>query len=89
MAVCPFCNTRIATDPHHWCFKRSDNVPDEVLHTPENVVLLCHLCHDRNGQTKQMTERILAYKIGSGYDIYKWVDDLIEQGLVLHQPDIY
>lgn len=88
-AVCPWCWCEGATDPHHWAFKRSDNVPDEVLHTPQNVVLLHHNCHSNHGQTKAMTERCLQYKQSLGYDIFAWVDDLIERGVVKHRPDIY
>jgi hypothetical protein len=92
--VCPWCSqpatpTNLVQQPHHWCYKRSDHVPDEVLHTAENVVLLHKSCHDAHGQTKPMTTRILAYKISKGYDIFAWIDRLISEGTVKHRPDIY
>jgi len=88
-AICPYCRKPGATDAHHWLWKRSDNVPDEVLHTRQNVILLCHFCHDRHGQTKEMTLICLAFKLRLGYDIFDWVDGLIEDGVVKHRPDIY
>ena len=89
VAICPYCLINGATDPHHWCFKRSSGVPDEVLHTPENVVLLCHECHTKYGQTREMTMTCLGLKLRKGYDIFAWVDRLIQEGKINHRPDIY
>ena len=88
-AICPYCRKPGATDPHHFLYKRSDNAPDEVLHTRQNVILVCHPCHDKYGQTKGMTLTCLAFKLRLGYDIFGWVDQLIKDGVVKHYPDIY
>jgi len=90
--ICPWCGQPGATDPHHAFYKRSSGVasaPDEVLHTPQNVVILHHSCHDLYGQTKAMTAKLLAHKVSLGYDIFEWVEDLIKKGVVKHRPDIY
>jgi hypothetical protein len=90
-AVCVWCKAPGATEPHHWLFKRSSGVPDEVLHTKQNVVLLHTKCHSEHGQTKLMTMRCLEWKIVLGYDISGWVEEIAERGLITNWPgvDIY
>jgi len=96
LATCanPTCS-RKATDPHHWLFKRSSGVsrtsltPEQVLHHPYNIVLLCRLCHDTLGQTEEMIVMCFRYKVNLGIDILDWVDELLKQGLIRVRPDLH
>ena len=84
--ICPFCNQPGAAEPHHWLFKRSRNVPDEVLHDATNVVMLCKKCHDRYGQTKEMFRACLVWKVSKGYRPGKFMADAFEKGLIKRLP---
>ena len=91
--ICPFCGNKISirdADPHHWAYKRSANVPDVVLHSPNNIVIACAIkCHRVEGQTKETTALCLKHKLALGYDIYGWIDQIIKDGLMINRPDIY
>ncbi len=83
-ALCLRCKTNRATDPHHWLFKRGSGVsrlkhqaPEWVLHHLNNVVLLCHPCHDDHGQTKDMFNLCCKFKVEiCGIDPQIWMEHL-------------
>jgi hypothetical protein len=88
-AICPWCNKPGACEPHHWLFKRSSGVSDEVLHNPANIVLLHNLCHRLWGQTKFMKQICAEHKITLGYDLLSWLADLLAAGEIKHMPPIW
>lgn len=94
-ARCIYCRKRYATDPHHWLFKRSsgisrsdDDIPEEALHHPFNIVLLCRQCHDLFGQTTSMAINCYRWKEALGVNILEWVETLVKQGTIRNRPTI-
>lgn len=92
-AICPWCGKPGASEPHHWLLKRSDHVPDRVLHQPINVVLLHPHCHAWYGQTEAMTLKCFEHKTGrlgtfSGrpYDVVAWLAELSAGRQLTHIP---
>lgn len=60
-------------------------MPDDILHSMENVVVLHHGCHMEHGQTIEMSVRCLKYKVKEkGYNINEWMGALIRSGRVNH-----
>ena len=87
---CPLTGRKVGTssgNTHHWCYKRLG--PAEVIHSMENAVVLDPAYHMTEGQTKEVTRKLLAYKLSLGYDIFGWVEKLIESGTMKTRPDIY
>ena len=81
VAICPYCDFRLATDMHEALVKRSDvqGWPDEkkiLIFCEENCVILCHRCHMEYGQTSHMTEWFVDYRERQGYDLKAWLRTL-------------
>lgn len=83
--VCPYCEMPgRTTDMHEGLVKKGDvqGWPEEdrsLINHPINCVVLCHVCHMRDGQTAQMTEWFVEYKLRRGWtaeDMIQWLEEL-------------
>jgi len=89
VVLCLWCRQPGASDPHHWLVKKNGNIPDEIADLPINVVLLCRACHDRHGQSKELTTRCWGHKEALGYDPRAWLKELETRGLIKTASDYF
>ncbi len=87
--ICPVCGNEyphVNGVAHEWLFKRSNNVADDITFSKENMIILCTTtpgCHENR---KEVDEICLNFKLNH-YDIYKWVEELLQTGQIKHWPE--
>jgi hypothetical protein len=66
---------------HHACIPKGHTnykKKMKLIDSPENIVLLCSLCHGNHGKLTNWYQRwsFFTDKLDHGYDMQKWLDDL-------------